>query len=140
MKVSSDLAYKLWKDVFGTNLWVQDCFGTWIFRDDYGDTSTLRIRPSGNGNRYNYGWDVDHIFPLSKNGKDVMNNYEPMHHINNKEKADNLNFRIHDIPYQVVRCDICGSNGLYGKGIINQHTGERVDWKGVQGKYYSNGK
>jgi len=137
MKVSRELARKLWKDVFGSDLWAVDCFGTWIYRDDYGDTQTTRIRPNGNGKRYNYGWDVDHIFPVARNGKDAMNNYEPMHHVNNKQKSDNLNFKIGDIPYQVVKCDICSSHGLYGKGIINQHTSKRVDWKGVQNRYYT---
>lgn len=137
MTVNRDLALKLWRDVFGTDLWAVDCFGTWIYRDDYGDVKTMRIRPNGNGQEYNYGWDVDHIFPLSRNGKDTMNNYEPMHHLNNKMKADNLNFKINDVPYQVIKCDICASHGLYGKGIKNQQTNNRVDWKGVQYKYYT---
>jgi hypothetical protein len=136
MKPSKELILKLWKDVFGTNLWAIDCFGTWIYRDDYGNTNTTRIRPNGNGKRYNYGWNIDHIFPISRNGKDAMNNYEPMHHVNNRNKSDDLSFKIGDIPYRIVKCDLCGSNGLYGKGIINQRTGKRVDWKGVQQRYY----
>jgi hypothetical protein len=137
MTVNRKLAIKLWNDVFGNVLWAQDCFGTWIYRDDYGDTETTRIRPNGDGKRYSYGWNVDHIFPLARNGKDVMNNYEPMHWINNNNKGDELNFYINEIPYQIIKCDICGSNGLYGKGIKNQWTDKRVDWKGTQKRYYT---
>ncbi|MDR0832128.1 MAG: hypothetical protein LBM99_04465 [Bacillales bacterium] len=136
MSVNRELALKLWNDVYGNNLWVTDCFGTWIYRDDYGDINTTRIRPNGDGKRYNYGWNIDHIFPISRNGKDAMNNYEPMHHLNNKAKSDDLNFNINGKPYQVIKCDICGANGLYGKGIKDQQTNKRVDWKGVQGRYY----
>ena len=136
MRISKELAQKLWNDVFGNVLWAVDCFGTWIYRDDYGNTENKRIRPNGDGRMYNYGWDVDHVFPISRNGKDVMNNYEPMHHLNNKMKADNLNFKINNTPYQIIKCEICGLNGLYGKGIKNQITNKRVDWKGVQHRYY----
>lgn len=134
MVVSQKIAMKLWRDVFGENtIWIRDCFGTWMHRDDYGDTEKVRRRPNGDNVDHVYGWTVDHIMPEAKGGKDTWNNFEPMHFINNSKKKDDISFKIGDIPYQVIKCDLCPS---YGYGIKNQITGDRVDWKGIQRRWY----
>jgi len=71
---------------------------------------------------------------MIQNGKDVINDYKPMHHINYKTKSDNPPFIINDISYQKVRCDVCGNNDLNGKEIVRNKIGEKIDWKGVQVK------
>ena len=132
MKITHTTAIKLWNDVYGeTTQWAADCFGTWMHKDDYGDTVKLRVRPGGDGNQYCYGWAVDHIMPQAKGGKDDWNNLEPMHIHNNQAKSDYISFKVNEEFFQVVRCDLCD-----GYGIKNQRTGQRVDWKGVQKRWY----
>ncbi|MDD3106258.1 MAG: hypothetical protein PHP65_00430 [Bacilli bacterium] len=142
MAVSKNNAMKLWDDVFGANtLYAQDCFGTWMYKDDYGDYEIKRIRPNGDGKKYQYGWDVDHIRPKSdfekESDAEFRNNYEPVHRNNNVEKADSYpHFEIDDLKYKIVRCSVCRKNGTKGYGIEDVSTNMRVDWKGVQGKCY----
>ena len=132
MNINKDAAMKLWNDVFGANtLWAADCFGTWMYKDDYGENQKGRVRPGGDGNRYLYGWAIDHIMPVAKGGKDDWNNLEPMHMANNLEKSDNISFKIGQESFQVVRCEFSD-----GYGIKNQRTNVRVDWKGVQKRWY----
>lgn len=134
MIINKALALKLWSDVFGNSvLWATDCFGTWIYRDDYNATEITRKRPNGDNKYYNYGWTIDHIMPISKGGKDHWNNFEPMHYLNNLAKAGEISFKIHNESFQVVKCDLVPD---YGYGIKNQLTNERVDWKATQLRWY----
>lgn len=56
------------------------------FRQDY---AGAWIRFSDHGNRNSqYGWEVDHLKPVSKGGKDVMSNYLPLQWQNNVRKGD----------------------------------------------------
>lgn len=142
MTVDRNTAEKLWKDVFGNNEWANDCFGTYIHRDDYGDYNKQRFSPTGSGKKYNYGWDIDHIRPKSNfpslNDADFWNNFEPMHHSNNLEKADNYpQFTVGTNSYKVVLCSVCQSHNVKGYGIVNTTTLKRVDWKGVQHRCYT---
>ncbi|MBP5342915.1 hypothetical protein J6Y73_03205 [bacterium] len=139
--MEKEKALKMWDDIFGNRKWATDCFGIWMYRDDYGDTSTKRNdRPGGTGESYSYGWEVDHIRPRSnfenESDADFMNNYEPMHWDNNRSKADNYpNFSINEKQYKVVKCDICSRYGIKGYGITN-NLGKRIDWKGTTNRYY----
>lgn len=55
----------------------KDTYGYWIKWNDYGTTSK-------------YGWEVDHIIPVSRRGSDVLGNLQPLHWENNRRKSDNL--------------------------------------------------
>lgn len=141
MTISKDIAIKIWEDVFGDTLWAQDCFGTWMYKHDYGEIDiTRKNRPGGTGKEYNYCWTIDHIRPVnsfdSESEATFWNNLEPMHRSNNIQKSDKESFEINGNNYQVVKCEICSSNGIRGYGIKNQKTGERVDWKYRKNSYY----
>jgi hypothetical protein len=56
----------------------KDVCGAWIDWEKYGDLS-----PGG------YGWEVDHVVPVSKGGNDITTNLQPLHWENNRTKGDN---------------------------------------------------
>lgn len=141
MNIDNGVAMKLWKDVFGDVMWATDCFGTYIYKDDYGVYDVSRKRPGGDGNNHFYGWDIDHIRPKSdfqdESDANFYNNFEPMHRSNNEEKLDNFpHFSIGKTEYKVVSCEVCKSKGKKGYGIQEVSSGIRIDWKWKQKTCY----
>lgn len=139
--MEKEKAIELWKAIYGNALWAKDCYGTWMYREDYGDCNKTRCMPNGNGKSYNYGWEIDHIRPKSdyanENDANFYNSYEIVWYGNNREKADNYpQFTIGNRKYKVVKCDICGKNGYRGYGIVSLDTGKRVDWKAKSNRYF----
>ena len=53
----------------------KDACGAWIMRDK-------------NGEIHNYGWEIDHIYPVSQGGDNKIENLRPMHYLNNRSKAN----------------------------------------------------
>jgi len=46
------------------------------------------IQKSKHGKTEQYGWEIDHIKPVSKNGTDDLNNLQPLNWENNRSKSD----------------------------------------------------
>ena len=53
----------------------KDTCGVTIARSDYGNTDL-------------YGWEIDHIKPVSKGGTDDLSNLQPLYWENNRHKSD----------------------------------------------------
>jgi len=53
----------------------KDACGAWMARAEYGQTSQ-------------YGWEVDHIVPVSRGGTDALGNLQPLCWENNRHKGD----------------------------------------------------
>ena len=62
---------------FDQAVWRQDSYGRWMKFNDYGSTTT-------------YGWEIDHIVPVSRGGKDELANLQPLHWESNRAKSDSL--------------------------------------------------
>jgi 5-methylcytosine-specific restriction endonuclease McrA len=52
------------------------------------------MKYSDHGNRDSkYGWEIDHINPVSNSGTDDLSNLQPLHWSNNMDKADKLDWK-----------------------------------------------
>lgn len=60
-----------------SEVWRKDYAGAWIKRDEYGNTDSQ------------FGWEIDHIKPLSQDGTYATNNLLPLQWENNRHKDDN---------------------------------------------------
>lgn len=78
---SQDIINKVWGkaftvDGYDNSLFRQDTCGAWIKKDKYGSEDYL-------------GWEIDHVYPLSKGGNNDIENLRAMNWQNNRSKADN---------------------------------------------------
>lgn len=81
MPFSDDLVQRVWEKGTASNgkdprEWRKDTCTAWIRRQDYGRTDTA------------YGWNIDHITPVSRGGSDALENLQPLHWENNASKSN----------------------------------------------------
>lgn len=66
---------------YNSDIFRQDSCGAWIMKNQFGKETK-------------FGWEIDHILPVSKGGNDDLVNLRPMHYLNNRSKGeDYLGYR-----------------------------------------------
>ena len=103
MVINKMAADKIWIAYFGESSSSYDAFGTLIYRNRHGHT--------GDG-----GWDVDHIFPQSKNGTTTFDNLQPLYFENNRIKSDNTKGIVNGIAFGILK-----ENGIYRMYIVRNN-------------------
>lgn len=81
VQFDEDTINKVWQKgtivpTYNADLYRQDACGAWMMRSEYANTESV------------LGWEIDHVFPKSKGGDEVLDNLRPMQHQNNKSKSD----------------------------------------------------
>ena len=89
MNISETLKQEVWEkgrvvEGFNPDMYRKDACGAWIIRDKYGTTDNI------------YGWQIDHICPVSRLASQGFSeeaiwdirNLRPLQHQNNVSKAD----------------------------------------------------
>lgn len=61
---------------YDKNKYRKDQCGAWIQRDKHGDTKHI------------FGWEIDHIHAVSKDGTDAPSNLRPLQWENNRGRSD----------------------------------------------------
>ena len=64
---------------YDPNVWRKDVAGAWIKWGAYGDRD----------NELGFGWEIDHLKPVAKEGTDSLSNLRPLQWKNNCSKGDN---------------------------------------------------
>ncbi|QIR36800.1 HNH endonuclease [Tolypothrix sp. PCC 7910] len=77
-QVTIELIWRKAQPVLGSNPneLRKDLCGAWIKRADYGNTHSQ------------WGWEIDHNYPVSKGGSDDLGNLQPLQWQNNRHKGN----------------------------------------------------
>lgn len=113
-------ALKLFEEFFGEKaIKAKDFSGREIAKSAYDDRNS------------NFGWNIDHILPISKGGTNSKNNLIPCHILTNDEKADKTTFTANNKNFQVKK-----KKDSVGYEIVELITEEPTDFRKKVWQHY----
>lgn len=65
-------------DGYDARIWRRDSYGHAMKFGEYGNCNS------------EYGWEIDHIFPVARGGSDELSNLQPLYWQNNRKKSDSI--------------------------------------------------
>lgn len=66
---------------YNSSIYRKDSCGAWMMFSQHGNRDS------------DMGWEVDHIYPSSLGGSDLLTNLQPLHWKNNVEKGESIGLR-----------------------------------------------
>lgn len=85
----------------------KDPCGAWIVRDKYGMSDNA------------YGWEIDHIYPISLGGDDNILNLRAMNCANNRSKGDSY-------PSYIVAVTSEGNENIFVRRVLRVNPAKRA--------------
>lgn len=81
--MDSSLINQIWEkaktvESFDASMIRKDCCGAWILKSEFGNRNSK------------FGWEIDHVYPVSKGGDDTVMNLRPMQWENNNSKGEDF--------------------------------------------------
>ena len=100
MDISRATAMKIWEDNYFKAKYTTDFAGNWMCKDGFGNPNFTRYI---NGKRIRCGWNIHHILPLAKGGKNEKSNLICTNIETNNLAADKTSFWVNGMLYQVQK-------------------------------------
>lgn len=100
MKITRNLAMRLWDQCFGNAKYGTDFHGNLMCRDAYGDTKYFIVY---HGERIYCGWNIHHILPTTLGGTNSVSNLVCTNIATNAAAENKITYWIDDCLYQVKR-------------------------------------
>ncbi len=113
--MSDELKKKVWEKArrvegLDESMFRLDACGALIMWDKYGKENP-------------FGWEIDHIYPISRGGNDDLYNLRALHYENNKSKADDYPSYMASVKYDGTS-NIHVQRGLTINEIVRQRISE----------------
>ena len=100
MKITRTLAMELWQTYYGNAKYAEDFDRGLMYREAYGDSSYYEWH---NGTKVYCGWNIHHILPLARGGKNKIENMICTNIITNQEAGDKITYWLDNGLYQVQK-------------------------------------
>lgn len=100
MTITRVFAMQLWQSQYGNAAYAEDFDGGLMCRDAYGDPEYYEWR---GGVKVYCGWNIHHIQPLARGGKNRRDNMICTNIITNQEAGDKITYWLENGLYQVQK-------------------------------------
>lgn len=98
MTITRSVAMRLWYEHYGNAICAEDFDGGLMYRDAYGDAGYYEWY---NGRKVYCGWNIHHILPLARGGKNNKDNMICTNIITNQAAGDKITYWLDNGLYQV---------------------------------------
>lgn len=100
MTITRAFAMRLWQENYGNAIYAEDFDGGLMYREAYGDAAYYELY---NGKKVYCGWNIHHILPLVRGGKNRKDNMICTNIITNQDAGDMITYWLDNGLYQVQK-------------------------------------